>query len=96
MILRAIYVRFYRAFNSDYLRKQHPEAKPNDWDIMDDGVFYPYIHLDIDSELTAIVGANESGKSQLLQAVEYALGIGDSSTRRLSADILTSSQSQKL
>ena len=44
MILRAIYVRFYRAFNSDYLRKQHPEAKPNDWDIMDDGVFYPYIH----------------------------------------------------
>ena len=76
MILRAIYVRFYRAFNFDYLRKQHPEAKPNDWDIMDDGVFYPYIHLDIDSELTAIVDANESGKSQLLQAVEYALGIG--------------------
>ena len=77
MNLRAIYVRFYRAFNFDYLRKQHPKATPNDWDIMDDGAFYPYIHLDIDSELTAIVGANESGKSQLLQAVEYALGIGN-------------------
>ena len=77
MILRGIYVRFYRAFNFDYLRKQHPNAGPNDWDTMDDGSFYPYIHLDIDSELTAIVGANESGKSQLLQAVEYALGIGN-------------------
>ena len=44
MNLQAIYVRFYRAFNFDYLRKQHPKAKPNDWDIMDDGVFYPYIH----------------------------------------------------
>ena len=74
MILRAVYVRFYRAFNFDYLRKQHPKATPDDWDILEDGTFYPYVTLDIDSELTAIVGANESGKSQLLQAVEHALG----------------------
>ena len=74
MILRTVYVRFYRAFNFDYLRKQHPDATPDTWDILDDNTFYPYVSLDIDRELTAIVGANESGKSQLLQAVEYALG----------------------
>ncbi len=74
MLLRNAYVRFYRAFNYDYLRKRHPEAKPDPWDVMDDGTFYPYVRLDIDPELTAVVGANESGKSQLLQAIECALG----------------------
>ena len=74
MILRSAYVRFYRAFNYDYLRKRHPEAEPNPWDKMEDGTFYPYICLDVDSKLTAVVGANESGKSQLLQAIECALG----------------------
>ena len=38
----------------------------DDWDTLDDGTLYPYATLDIDSELTAIVGANESGKNQLL------------------------------
>ena len=74
MILRTVYVRFYRAFNFDYLRKQHANATPDAWDILEDNSFYPYVSLDIDRELTAIVGANESGKSQLLQAIEYALG----------------------
>lgn len=79
MILRTAYVRFYRAFNFDYLRKRHPEAKPDPWDRMEDGTFYPYVRLDIDPELTAVVGANESGKSQILQAIECALGHSDSS-----------------
>lgn len=74
MILRTAYVRFYRAFNFDYLRKQHLDAQPKPWDLMEDGTFYPYVSLDIDSELTAIVGANESGKSQFLEAIECALG----------------------
>ena len=74
MILRTAYVRFYRAFNFDYLRKQHPDAQPDPWDQMEDDTFYPYVSLDIDPELTAIVGANESGKSQFLQAIECALG----------------------
>ena len=62
MILRTAYVRFYRAFNFDYLRKRHPEAKskPDPWDQMEDGTFYPYVRLDIDPKLTAVVGANES------------------------------------
>lgn len=74
MILRTAYVRFYRSFNFDYLRKRHPEAQPQAWDKMDDGTFEPYISIDIDKELTCIVGANESGKSQLLKAIECALG----------------------
>lgn len=75
MRLRTIYVRFYRAFNFDFLRKTHPDVTPHPWDVMDDGNFYPYVSVDLDLELTSIVGANESGKSQLLDAIEYGLGI---------------------
>ena len=74
MILRTAYVRFYRAFIFDYLRKRHPDAKLDPWDQMDDGSFYPYVRLEIEPEFTAVVGANESGKSQLLQAIECAPG----------------------
>ena len=74
MLLRTAYVRFYRAFNYDYLRKRHRDYDPDPWDKMEDGSFYPYISIDIDPELTCVVGANESGKSQLLQAIECALG----------------------
>ncbi len=73
MILRTVYVRFYRAFNFDYLRKGHPDSHPDPWDLMD-GTFYPYVRLDVDPKLTAVVGANESGKSQMLQAIDCVLG----------------------
>ena len=43
MILKTAYVRFYRAFNFDYLRKRNPGATPDPWDKMEDGSFYPYI-----------------------------------------------------
>ena len=74
MILRNAYVRFYRAFNYDYLRKRHLNYSPDPWDAMEDGTSYPYISLEVDPKFTAVVGANESGKSQLLQAIECALG----------------------
>lgn len=80
MILRTAYVRFYRSFNFDYLRKRHPDAQPRPWDLMDDGTFEPYISIDIDNELTCVVGANESGKSQLLKAIECALGEAEPGT----------------
>ena len=66
MILRTAYVRFYRAFNLNYLRKRHSDAKLDPWDQMDDGTFYPYVRLEVDPEFTAVVGANESGKSPTL------------------------------
>lgn len=74
MILKTVYTRFYRAFNFDYLRPYLPASEADPWDVMEDDTFYPYISLDLDKELTSIVGANESGKSQLLRAIEFALG----------------------
>lgn len=76
MKLSTVYVRFYRAFNFDYLRKHHPTSVPDPWDIYE-GLFYPYVKVDLDSEVTCVVGANESGKSQLLDAIEHALGVYD-------------------
>jgi hypothetical protein len=73
MRVATVYVRFYRAFNFDYLRKHHPGAQPDPWDIYE-GLFYPYVKVDLDAQVTCIVGANESGKSQLLDAVEHGLG----------------------
>lgn len=73
MRVSKVYVRFYRAFNFDYLRKHHPNAAPDPWDTHE-GLFYPYIRVDLDDAITCVVGANEVGKSQLLDAVEVALG----------------------
>ena len=73
MILTNVYIRFYRAFNFDYLRARHPDARPDPWDRMEDERFYPYIQLGIDRDLTCVVGANESGKSQVLDAIAMAI-----------------------
>lgn len=75
MQLQAVYTRFYRAFNFDYLRASKPKASLRPWDTMDDDRIRPYIAVSIDSDLTCIVGANEAGKSQLLDAIEFAFGI---------------------
>lgn len=73
MIISDVYVRFYRAFNFDYLRKEHDGFVPDAWDGFDGG-HYPYVRIPLDERITCVVGANESGKSQLLNAVEHALG----------------------
>lgn len=73
MKVAAIYVRFYRAFNFNFIRKNKDNAEPNPWDNYD-GMFFPYVKIPLDSQVTSIVGANESGKSQLLHAIEFALG----------------------
>ena len=39
----------------------------------DTEMWYPYIQVPIDPKITAIVGANESGKSHLLSAIEKAI-----------------------
>lgn len=73
MILKDVYIRFYRAFNFDYLRATDSRSSPDPWDLLEDEKFYPYIRLSIEDGLTCIVGANESGKSQVLQAIEMAI-----------------------
>lgn len=74
MLLKTVYIRFYRSFNYDYLRKNHPgaAAKPKPWENVENA-FYPYVRIPIDSHVTTVVGANESGKSHLLSAIEKGI-----------------------
>ena len=73
MRIQTVYVRYFRAFNFDHLRKHDPRATPKPWDLVGDHLFFPYVAVDLDSAVTCVVGANESGKSQLLLAIEHAL-----------------------
>jgi predicted ATPase len=59
--------------NFDYLRKTAPGYKPDPWDTASDGTLYPFVRIALESDVTAIVGANESGKSQVLAAIKGSL-----------------------
>jgi predicted ATPase len=72
MLLKKIFIRFYKSFNDDFLRKNDDRVKPKPWDLINND-FYPYIEVPIEPKITTIVGANESGKSHLLTAIEKAL-----------------------
>lgn len=74
MRVETLHVRLYKAFNYDFLRLHDPQMVMRPWDTYK-GVDYPYISIPLDKEITCIVGANESGKSQLLSAISYALGV---------------------
>jgi hypothetical protein len=69
MRITKAYVRFYKSFNYDYERKFARASKPDPWELLDDA-WYPYVRLDLESSVTTIVGANESGKSHLLDSIE--------------------------
>lgn len=74
MKIKMLYVRFYKAFNYDYLRKSHPDAVPDPWDVLPNtDLFYPFVRVPIERGITTVVGANESGKSQLLGAMKCLL-----------------------
>lgn len=72
MRLQRLYVRFYKSFNYDYERKAHPGAKAYAWEMTEQG-WYPYVRIDLDPAITAVVGANEAGKSHLLDAIKKLL-----------------------
>lgn len=80
MQLEAVYVRFFRSLNYDYLRKSDPGYEPAPWDRTPDGTNYPFVRVRLEPDITTIVGANESGKSQLLEAIKLGL-TGDSIER---------------
>ncbi len=73
MLIKTLYVRFYKSFNYDYLRKSDPDAVPDPWDLLEDELFYPFVRVSMDKGITTVVGANESGKSQLLTATKCLL-----------------------
>jgi predicted ATPase len=70
--LTKLYVRFFRSFNYDYERKVSG-AKPVEWELIAGEGWFPFVRVDLDPVVTAVVGANESGKSLLLEALEQAL-----------------------
>lgn len=70
MELSRIDVRFFRSFNFDYERKAHPKGQPAAWE--DQDPWHPFVRVPIESDITAVVGSNEAGKSQLLIAVKAA------------------------
>jgi len=73
--LKRVDVRFFKSFNFDYELKakdEHDDREPPSWEISA-GKWHPFVRVALDREITAIVGANESGKSQLLDGIEAAL-----------------------
>lgn len=72
MRLGRLDVRFFRSFNYDYERKFRDENVPEKWEETQSG-WYPFVRVPIEADITAVVGSNESGKSQLLAAVRAAL-----------------------
>lgn len=75
MKLLSILIRAYRSFNYDYRKKYNSEAtsEKKPWEMIDDQ-WFPFIEIPIHSQITTIVGANESGKTHLINAVLHALG----------------------
>ncbi|MRJ77591.1 hypothetical protein GEV29_13680 [Aeromicrobium sp. SMF47] len=72
MKLSRVDVRFFRSFNYDYELKAREGSEPAGWEDADPS-WFPFVKVQLDPEVTAIVGANEAGKSQLLTAVKAAL-----------------------
>ncbi|PPJ02261.1 ATP-dependent nuclease [Nocardia cyriacigeorgica] len=72
MRVRQVWIRFYKSFNFDYELKAMPGAKPVSWQQVD-GVWMPHVQIPIEPDITAVVGANESGKTHLLDAIRIAL-----------------------
>ncbi len=72
MQLENLFVRFYKAFNYDYELRDDERAKRIEWQVIAD-TWYPFVSVRIEPDITAVVGANESGKSQLLSAIKFLL-----------------------
>lgn len=72
MRIREIWIRFYKSFNFDYELKANPAAKERSWQ-QTQGIWMPHIRIPIEPDITAVVGANESGKTHLLDAIRIVL-----------------------
>jgi energy-coupling factor transporter ATP-binding protein EcfA2 len=72
MRLTKIYVRFYKSFNYDYERKFRADSVQKPWELVE-GAWYPFVEIDLEPSITTVVGANESGKSHLLDSIEKVI-----------------------
>jgi predicted ATP-dependent endonuclease of OLD family len=74
MILQSVYIRFYKSFNYDFLRKYNKDVTSHfPWEMVGDKLWYPYVQITLEPDVTTIVGANESGKTHLLTAIEKGI-----------------------
>ncbi|OPX09370.1 AAA family ATPase [Gordonia sp. i37] len=80
MRIREVLVRWYKSFNYDYELKFAPTSRKKDWQATSDG-WLPHVTISLEHDITAVVGANESGKSHLLDAIHIVLS-GDEHSRR--------------
>jgi predicted ATPase len=78
--IRKVLVRWYKSFNYDYELKFAPKSKKKDWQVTADG-WLPHVTVSLEHDITAVVGANESGKSHLLDAIHIVLS-GQEHSRR--------------
>lgn len=73
MRLETIYSRFFRSLNYDYIRRFSDGYAADPWDETPSGALYPFVKLRLERDITTVVGGNESGKSQMIEAVIAAL-----------------------
>lgn len=73
MRLETIYARFFRSLNYDYIRRFSDGYTRDPWDETPSGTLYPFVKLRLEKAITTVVGGNESGKSQMVEAVIAAL-----------------------
>lgn len=73
MRLETIYARFFRSLNYDYVRRFSGGYTPDPWDKTPSGTLYPFVKLHLEKDITTVVGGNESGKSQMIDAIIAAL-----------------------
>ena len=79
MKITKVLLRWYRSFNINYVgyadRRSNGTGRP--WNSLGreatDEIIFPFIEIPIESDATTIVGANESGKSHLLNAISKVL-----------------------
>jgi hypothetical protein len=67
-----VWVRFYKSFNFDYELKARSTGRPPAWQQTSEG-WMPHIRVPVEADVTAVVGANESGKTHLLDAIRLVL-----------------------
>ena len=82
MRISKVLLRWYKSFNINYLgyddRRQDVIDRPwNAIGLGEDQESYRFVEIPIGDSITTIVGANESGKSHLLSAINKVMkGVG--------------------
>ncbi len=78
MHVSRVYLRWYKSFNVDYTGSAGGDRviTHRPWNLWKQGAIdidFPFVEIALEKDITTIVGANESGKSQLLSAIRMVL-----------------------